>query len=193
MNDKEIAAKAKEIADKVLENQEPVEEGVVKSPQEAFEVMQGLLGIIEPTATIVVLDVTGGTHEVRTVLPARRQIKVLRFVEQAVSEAWSIKTSVPAGLPTSQVLLQVIRGATENDEVLELVGSAFDAAYPGAVKKAAENYLNMYPSEEAPTLSLDLFAVEDLVEGLLPLLSRSAGKILEMVKGIQDRTMKSKA
>lgn len=140
-----------------------------QTPQEAMASLREFLGNLEPEDVIVLTDSEGKTHEVRTTLPARRHIRALRLLDEVAKKVPTPEGGLDLGSRGGirRVLAQV-RAAIHEDEVVNGIGKVFSEAYPEAVKAAGGGD------------PLDLFPLEAILEGVLPLLSRLLVRALAM-------------
>lgn len=137
--------------------------------QQVANSMDGLQKILEtlvPPGSIEVEDINGKKHTLPSAVPARRQIALLRIVQEmqavAVSDAevaalgkLLISGGGERGVPAA--LGALIVELADNEKFLALLGKAFETAHPSACREGNP---------------LDLFGVEELVAGLVPLFVR---------------------
>jgi hypothetical protein len=132
---------------------------------EAMAPIRELLAGLEPEDELVIQDSVGTSHTIRTTLPARRHIKVLRLLDSIVQKVGDDADEKGGGV---RRMIAGLRKAVHNDEAVELLGKTFAEAYPEAVQAAGGGD------------PLDLFPLDAIMESLLPLLSRLLAKALAM-------------
>ena len=135
-----------------------------------FSNISDMLDALVPPSHIEITDIHGNQHRLSGAVPARRQIKVFREF-QAIwnnKDIGSIVSEVEE--ITIPVITEVVMGVAFNEEVLNSLGRAFQEAHPGV-------------TSEDP---LDLFAVEEVVAALVPLLMRFVKRVGKSLIGIGD-------
>lgn len=145
------------------------------SPQEALASLREFLSGLEPEDKIQISDCEGNIHTLRTNLPARQHIRVMRRLDEVVAQVDS--DDVPGkGL---KKFTGILRKAIRNEAAVEGLGQIFTEAYPDAVKAAGGGN------------ALDLFPLDSILEGVIPLLSRLLAKALAMAdrKTSQKKTL----
>lgn len=136
------------------------------TPREAMASIRELLAGLEPEDELVIQDSAGVSHTIRTTLPARRHIKVLRLLDTIVQKVGD-DVEEKGGV---RRMIAGLRKAVHNDEAVELLGKTFAEAYPEAVQAAGGGD------------PLDLFPLDAIVESVVPLLSRLLAKALAMAE-----------
>lgn len=132
-----------------------------------------LLDTLVVPETVEIRDSAGRQYTLPTSLPARRQIKVMRTANEmrkvAVGDAEvaalgalfaRADTSSSTGLMGS--LGAIVMALADNEAFLTLVGRAFTEAHPDVAAQA------LLAGGGGHIDVLDVFAVEELVAGLLP-------------------------
>jgi len=145
----------------------------------ALQPIQELLDIIEPRDRVTITDFLDNQYEVRTVLPARRQIKVFRCLEELASKGMTLSDGSSGG--RMEAFLGALREVLNDDDALTLFGKAFTLAFPETSKAA----LDRIESADVDIDVLDLFPLEEMVEALLPLLLRLPRRMMAMVSQTQ--------
>jgi hypothetical protein len=102
---------------------------------------------------VVIRDFEGGEHTLSCVLPARRQALVFAALGDLIAAGSGAFSAESSGTGLLKVLVDLLT----DEALLERLGSAFRAAYPDAA------------GGRDP---LDIFPMEELVAGLLPLVVR---------------------
>lgn len=146
------------------------------SPQEAMASLREFLATLEPEDVIVLTDSQGKTHEVRTTLPARRHIRALRLLDEVAKKVPTVDGIDLGSRGGIRRVLAGIRSAIHEDEVVNGIGKVFAEAYPEAVAAAGGGD------------PLDLFPLEAVLEGIVPLLSRLLAKALAMGEKMTPKT-----
>jgi hypothetical protein len=129
--------------------------------------LRRVIDVMVPPITVEVVDVFGNQYTLAGVVAARVQIQILRLVEGLAS--------LPAGAlfagadATAGGALKLLTGLAHEPKVLESLAAAFQIAHPRAVEQAMEDARSagLDPKDAA-----DLFAVEEIVAGLVPLFVR---------------------
>lgn len=151
------------------------------TPETPAAGMAGLLALFDtlapPDLDVKIRDVAGTEHTLPAALPARRQIEVLRAIEKmkdaVVNDAALVELADAFnGQITGKALMVAIgRGVVAlcaNDGILNGIEAAFTKAHPEVVKRALQNA----GLDPATHCAADVFAIEDLVAGLLPFFVR---------------------
>lgn len=125
--------------------------------------LQRILDTLVPPTKICIENVNGEKFDLAAAIPARRQIALLRIIEEmrsiAVNDSQAVAlTKILSGGFDAAAIAQLVVTMAENEKFLSLVGKAFSTAHPSAV-----------PDGQDP---LDLFAAEEMVAGLIPLFLR---------------------
>lgn len=143
-----------------------------------------ILDTLVPPTSVEVRDIGGNVYKLQAALPARRQIVVLRSVEQLtrlaandqdVARILSGMQSFGSGSggETIAAIAAAAIALAANDQILVLLGEAFEAAHPETVKAAGK----ALGAEHA----IDLFGVEEIVAGILPffvMIAKRAGSAI---------------
>lgn len=159
-----------------------------------------LFNVLVPPARVEVEDIYGNRYVLPGALPAKRQIPVLQALEQL--------KDVSADNPGAQAIAGLIIRAKDgnlnpetaaadvasavfklagDDAVMQTLSDALRLAHPGAVGKAlaagkhAAAELRRAGDETAvdPEHAHDVFAVEEIVSGLLPFFFRLARRVAQ--------------
>lgn len=153
-----------------------------ETPRDALTSVRELLAGLEPEDQITLVDSLGNDHELRTVLPARRHIRVLRLLDQLVQKVGDDGEITGNGM---RRLVAGLRKAIHNEEAVALVGKIFAEAYPATVQAAAQ------AAPDANSVDpLDLFPLESILEGIVPLGYRLLAKALAMADRTTGQKMK---
>jgi hypothetical protein len=156
------------------QSEQGVEQGV-QDVREAAKGLHDLFATLIPPEEIEIADVFGGEYRVRAVLSARRQIVVMRKIEGLLSVDADIGALTGSGIDGIAGALVAL---ASNEVVLDGISEAFEAAHPTVVASARARAIEagLAPSEaEHPA---DLFAIEELVGGLLPFFVRLVAKMI---------------
>lgn len=168
-------------------------------PEAQLEPSGGLLNILNvlvPAKTVTLMDASGEEHVLAGALPARRQILVLRKLDELktqVLEDEEIRGLIKGGgnnLSAASVMSTVIDNLVRlagNETVLNGLGESFGEAHPTAVKAASENLKAAGVNSKDP---LDLFPLEEIVAGLIPffvrLLKRGASALGVVMQTVEE-------
>ena len=147
--------------------------------REAARGLRELFSTLVPPDEIEIQDAFGGRYCVRAVLPARRQIVVMRQIESLLSAESGVKALTATGSGIEGIAAALISLAT-NEVVLDGICRAFGAAHPDVVKQAQARAMAVEVPKKDATHPADLFAIEELVGGLLPFFLRLAAKIVDL-------------
>lgn len=142
----------------------------------AMDQFRALLDVLDPPSEVVVTDRFGVRHDLAVAVSARQQIRILREFERV--KELPVASEV-AGLDLAGGNIAGALVALASDpEVLASLARAFECAHPSAVASAGERAGEARIAIED---AADLFAIEELVAGLVPLFGRlvhrSAGAI----------------
>lgn len=156
--------------------------------REAAKSLRDLFSTLVPPDEIEIRDVFGGSYTVRAVLPARRQIVVMRKIESLLSvnaEVGALAGSGIEGIAGALITL------ASNEAVLDGISAAFESAHPSVVGSARSLGRESGLSEEEISHPADLFSIEELVGGLVPFFVRLIAKMVDLfgtVIGASDET-----
>ena len=145
----------------------------VTEEQQALD-LTDLIEKLVPPKKIEVLDIFGNSYEKPTVLSARKQIKVVREFEKAITHIQDFEVSKELG--AAQIIDILIRSATD-DNVLHHFCNCFTIAYPEVVKLSSAYAKERSIDIEANDPVLDLFAIEDIIGSIVPLFIRLVKKV----------------
>ena len=143
--------------------------------------MWALLNVMVPDGQNEIVDCFGEVHVVPTVLPARRQIRVL----QEMKKLWDYGideekgAAIFADVSLSGDIAGMVGGLVEvasDENLLGYLDNAFVAAFPTLVTAV---------STEDATRPTDLFPIEEIVGGLLPFFVRMMKKAMSAMSSIQ--------
>lgn len=145
--------------------------------------LRPLFDRLVPPDTVTVTDAAGGTHRLPGAIPAGRQIKVIRLMQEAlatpaVQRAGLVVPTGAAGDDLVRALASLVV-AVADEEVVEKLGAAFGIAFPDAVAAAGK------AAGTPDAGAVDLFAVEELVAGLLPLSLRLLRRAMGLALAVQ--------
>lgn len=175
--------KAKQ-ATEVDEQQTPQAPGEAKAQlQVAMLNMSEMFATLVPPETIEIEDVTYAAHKVRSMLPARSQIRIIQLVDDVFETG--LMGKVADTETRADMVLRLLKAARDK-RVLTALVDAFTTAHPQAVEAAKANVTGEgMPYEDAA----DAFAAEELIAGLVPFSARFAGRLavlLGEITGSQD-------
>ena len=141
-----------------------------------------LLQDLIPPKTVEVQDLTGAIHKLRASLPASVETRVVRKLEE-ISKIANVGDSLQdlakkgKELGTNDAMaagIDKILSMLGSDELIGVVAECFEAAHPGAVKRALANVqadetcADYLPTPPAVPTAMDLFSTADLVSGIVP-------------------------
>lgn len=136
------------------------------STEPSLDQFRALLDILDPPSEVKVTDRFGATHDLAVAISARQQIKILREFERVkeLPVASEVSALDFAGGNVAGALVAL----ASDPEVLASLARAFAIAHPVAVAEATERAGHSLEIEDAA----DLFGIEELVAGLVPLFGR---------------------
>jgi len=137
--------------------------------QQATETLKGLFANLVPVDMVSITDIFGVKHDIATSISARKQIKILRIIEDVKDIEFNLQ------LNDDSNILEMLLSLASNEKFLMAIGKCFDLAYPIVVKELKEQALdNGQECEDA----LDLFPIEDVISAIAPLFIRLAKKTM---------------
>ena len=169
------------------QSEQGIEQGV-DDVREAAKGLRDLFATLVPPDTVEIDDVFGGHYSVRAVLPARRQIVVMRKIEALLEVDASVSSLTGSGV---EGIASALVSLASNETVLDGICAAFEAAHPSVVASARARALEAEVDPSEGTHPADLFAIEELVGGLLPFFVRLVAKMIDLfgtVIGASDET-----
>jgi hypothetical protein len=146
----------------------PEKTATTTDPTEQF---RALLAVLDPPDEVVVTDAAGCSHRLRSAVSARAQIRIFREFERVkdlpVAEGLSgLDLAGGAGLAGALVAL------ASDPDVLGSLARCFEIAHPEAVAAARVATTTAGLPVDEIVDAADLFPIEELVAGLLPLFGR---------------------
>jgi hypothetical protein len=151
----------------------------VEDVREAAKGLRDLFATLVPPDEIEIEDVYGGRYVERAVLPARRQIVVMRKIEALLALDGDVG-AITLGGSGAEGIVNALVSLASNEKVLDGLSAAFEAAHPSVVASARERARSTGVSEADSTHPADLFAIEELVGGLLPFFVRLVAKMIDL-------------
>ena len=109
--------------DKTIQNQDI---------KEATETFKGLFSNLVPVDVVTVTDVFGVKHEIATSVSARKQIKILRIIDDVKDIEFNFNISDETNI------IEMLLSLTNNEKFLSAIGKCFDYAYPQLVNSLLE-------------------------------------------------------
>jgi len=161
----------------VLEKEKAVEAveetiDIAEASQNITDAVTSLLETLVPPKDIQIVDVFGNEYELPTSVSARKQIKILREFEKLKdipAEKFSIKDGTPAGI------VSMIVDIAMNEIVFDVICKCFYTAHTLTVLKAKTVADEEGVEVEKDHLGVgDLFPIEEIVSGIVPLFIRLA-------------------
>ena len=147
-------------------------------PAKAMQDLRALFDTLEPPDRITINDILGNSYSVRGVLPARAQIIVVQHLQRL----WDNEVSTAALTSgDAATIAGVVMQLAINEGVLDGLSEAFAVAHPGAVEGArqaakADGLDSTHPA--------DLFAIEEMVAGLVPFFVRFVARAAGLVSAV---------
>ena len=149
-----------------IEEMEELEESEEEESQ--IDLITSVLDKLVPPSEILIEDIYGNKYELRTKIPARSQIKLLRKFEEVTEE---IKLSDFFSLDeeiNSRTMIRAIMKMATKEEVMNGIEICFGIAHPLALKNAISEAKSDEYAPKKPK-ALDLFSLEDTLSAILPL------------------------
>ena len=150
--------------------EETIEDKVL--PEEIALDIEEILAKLVPPDEVEILDIFGNEYKKPAVISARKQIKVIRSFQEALSYVNTTQATTDGSV--SSLIDYVVEIATD-DKVLETIGECFTHAYPDVVKSSVKYAKDKDISVEH-NAALDLFSIEDIAGSIIPLFMRLAKK-----------------
>jgi hypothetical protein len=163
----------KEVNEKETETEaekESIEQETVSAEEVSIDIEE-LLAKLVPPDEVVILDIFGNEYKKPSVVSARKQIKVIRSFQNALSFVG--KTELK-GSSTSSMIDFIVEIATD-DRIMESIGECFTFAYPDVVQSSLK-YAKKKKVSVEDNAALDLFSIEDIAGSIIPLFMRLAKK-----------------
>lgn len=147
------------------------------TPEEAMSQVKALLEVLEPHESIEVADAFGGVHTLGALLPARRQVRVMRELEALANRSFDRDDMPDFGAGAEGMIGAIVILAADED-ILDSLSRAFALAHPEVMTRAAEAAAAAGVPAERCEHAADLFPVEEIVSGLVPFFLRLAKRLL---------------
>ena len=153
----------------VLENKETMESDSIESVTDAIT---NLLETLVPPKEIEIIDIFGDTYKVTSSVSARKQILILREFDK-MKEISLTPTTAANGSMAS--IVAMIVDIAMNESVFEAICKCFYLAHPDVAEEARKKAKKAKLKIEDNHLGVgDLFSIEEIVAGIVPLFIRLA-------------------
>ena len=149
-------------------SEKPQTESVSVSPDiEGTNILSGFLDNLVPPTDINVVDIYGNEYQLKSKVSARVQIKIGREFESAmkdldIGDIFGNMDETVSGMVSSFMSL------AGNENVLEAIDNCFQVAHSSAYLSAVKAAKKDKSMVKNPT-AVDLFSLEDILGGVLPL------------------------
>ncbi len=160
------------------EKTEPTE---VEAEEQSFD-LEEILSKLIPPDNIEILDIFGNEYSRPAVVPARRQVKLIRSFQEALN--LSSGKSLADEADVASMIDFIVEIATD-EKVVEKLGECFTHAFPDVVKEAT-SYAKEKKIKVDKNASIDLFSIEDIAGSIIPLFIRLAKKSGGAVKVLNN-------
>lgn len=147
--------------------------------QEDVGQLKGITELLEtlvPPKNITIEDVFGNEYKVSSSVSARNQIKILREFEKLQK----MEEDVQVRLDSIPTIVASLVSVASNDFIFETLCSCFEFAHKGVANKA-QKHAKEEENEELTHVG-DLFPIEEIVAGIVPLfirLARRTGTVIQ--------------
>ena len=161
--------------------------------RQATDALRELFDTLVPLKTIMLEDVFGMSYTVRGSLNARSQIKVAQALEAMFGSSADEATRATLLRAREQGMDGIIAAMIElatDPAVMASLASAFEAAHPDVVAHALET---SQKHDEECIDAADVFAVEEMVAGLLPFFVRFGVRALNIADTMLPTTVSKAA
>lgn len=167
--------------DTAAPNTEPDVSEAARKARAAMDSLRDLLVTLDPPSDVMLKDAFGGEHKVRSVVPARAQVRAMGELEKLASmpggQGLQEFAQAARGSGMQAAIQMLVRAAT-NEAVLDGLCAAFTHAHPQAVAAAQKQAA---AAGVTATHVADLFPVEEVVAGLVPFLIRLVSRLVGLV------------
>lgn len=145
------------------EKPEIVDDGI-----DADQALKGLFKVLVPPENITIVSIFGKEYNRPSVIGARKQIKILRLLDE-LPEGISLNfEGSPAGIISSIISL------ASNEDVLMTLSKAMELGHGDVVKDAISQAKENKYEFDKDSPAIDLFPVEEIVAAIVPLFLRLA-------------------
>ena len=148
----------------------------------ALDQFRKLLDVLDPPSEVEVTDRFGETHRLTASVSARQQIRILREFERVKS--LPVANEI-AGLDLGGNVAGALVALASDPDVLSALARAFETAHPNAVRAATDRAADTCEVEDAA----DLFPIEELVAGLVPLFGRLVHRSASAVRALDGTSL----
>ena len=131
------------------------------------ELIRDLLDKIVPPDSIEIQDLYGNSYTLKSRVSARVQIKIGREFEKAIDGLDIADILGQQSLGVAGIISAFIKVASE-DKILKGIDKCFQLAHPSAYKSALALAKKDDDMPKNPA-AIDMFALEDILGGVLPL------------------------
>ena len=159
-----------------MSNQDEIKKDPKDKIEQATESLKGLFANLVPVDMVSVTDIFGVKHDLATSISARKQIKILRIIEEVKDIEFNLNITDETNI------LEMLLSLASNEKFLTAVGKCFDLAYPHIVNELKEQAINNgYECDDA----LDLFPIEDVLSAIIPLFIRLAKRTIGAFQNLE--------
>ena len=133
--------------------------------EQGFGGIEKFLSKLIPPDSIEIKTFEGKSFTLPGAIPARRQVVVFRMLKELLDqeEVFSALSGVSANNIQATGMVDVLIGLCTNEKLMEKLGEIFSCAYPDVTEEVGD--------------PLDAFALEDLVQSLIPFSERFLKKV----------------
>ena len=169
-------------------NRDPASNEATKNDSPSDEAVvdfKSIMDILVPQDTVEVVDLFGNNHMVRSSIPARAQIKILRELD-------SIKTSALAeqiqGIGDGGMgnIVGALASLADDPKVLTALAKCFQYAHPQVVQSVGEEATEKGIEWED---AADLFGIEEVIAGIIPLFIRLMKRAAQAAGSMESVTV----
>lgn len=146
----------------------------VSPPEQDLSGLTTLLETLVPPKNISIEDIFGTVYEVSSVVSARNQILIMREFDKVKEMEDAIQINL-SNLPN---IIESFISVSTNETVFEVLCNCFEIAHKRIVKETRSK------ADEDEQHVGDLFAIEEIVSGIVPLFIRLARKTGQAIQAL---------
>lgn len=143
-------------------------------PEQDLSSLTNLLETLMPPTNISIEDVFGEVYEVSSIVSARKQILIMREFDKIKK----LEEPLPLDISDVPSIIDSFIKISTNEVIFEVLCKCFEVAHKKIVVKSRTK-----SSQDEQHVG-DLFAIEEIVSGIIPLFIRLARKTSQAIKAL---------
>jgi hypothetical protein len=143
-------------------------------PEQDLSSLTKLLETLIPPKNISVENVFGDVYDVSSIVSARKQILIMREFDKIKN----LEEPIPLDISNIPSIIDSFVSISTNEVIFEVLCQCFEIAHKKAVVESREQ------ADKDEQHVGDLFSIEEIVSGIIPLFIRLARKTGQVIKAL---------